>query len=112
MEARVARRLAGLTRLELTISPGSERRLGVVSTQADDLRRRASRFADRAVFLAASRAPVFIMTVAPVHPTERARFDRATFHAGSPAAFNANALRCIVQFYSSRKDAPACAETA
>ena len=64
---------------------------------------RASRFADRVVFLAASRAPVFIVTVAPFHATHRARFDRATFHASSPPAFNANDLTRIVQFYPSQQ---------
>jgi hypothetical protein len=66
---------------------------------------RASRFADRAVFLAASRAPLFTVTLAPVHATERARFDRATLHASSPAAFHANDLTRMVQLYL-RKDAP------
>jgi hypothetical protein len=60
---------------------------------------RASRFVDRAVFLAASRAPVFTVTRAPVHTIDRARFDRATRHASSPAAFKANDLTRMVQLY-------------
>ena len=70
---------------------------------------RASRLADRAVFRAASRAPVFTVTLAPVHTIDRARLDRAAFHAISPAAFIANDLTCIVHFYPPRRDLPTCA---
>ena len=60
---------------------------------------RASRFADRTVFLAASRPPVFIVTLAPVHAADRARFDRAILHASSPAAFKANDVTLMARFY-------------
>jgi hypothetical protein len=69
---------------------------------------RASRFADRTVFFAASRAPVFTVTLGPVHATDRARFDRITLNARSPVAFHANDLTRMVQFYPGQ-DAPKCA---
>jgi hypothetical protein len=60
---------------------------------------RASRFADRAVLFAASRVPVFTVTRAPAQATERARLDRATLQATSPAPFHTNDLIRMVQFY-------------
>ena len=41
----------------------------------------------------------FTVTRAPVHATDRARLDRITLHATSPAAFHAYDLMRTAQFY-------------